>query len=200
MPSALKVQNVTKTYGQGPGTVRAVDGVSLEVPAGELVLVQGPSGSGKTTLLAMCGALLRPTSGRILLNGIEITALAERRLPDVRLRRIGFIFQSANLLANLTALENVRIVLEASGQSRRDADRRSRTLFGELRLSDRINALPRSCRAANVSGLPSPVPWPTTLPCCWPTNPPPTSTPAPATSSCTPWSSSRRSTPRRWWR
>jgi putative ABC transport system ATP-binding protein len=142
MPTALSVQHVTKTYGEGPGAVRAVDDVSLEVAAGELILVQGPSGSGKTTLLAMCGALLRPTSGSVSLDGIEVTSLSERRLPDVRLRRIGFIFQSANLLANLTAVENVRIVLEASGRSRRDAERRARELLDELRLSDRQGVLP----------------------------------------------------------
>jgi putative ABC transport system ATP-binding protein len=142
MGPALRVQDITKIYGEGPGAVRAVDGASLEVAAGELVLVQGPSGSGKTTLLAMCGALLQPTNGCIRLDGIEITALSERRLPEVRLRRVGFIFQSANLLANLTAIENVRIVLEASGRSRRDADRRARDLLGELRLSSRLDALP----------------------------------------------------------
>ncbi|MGI8797090.1 MAG: ATP-binding cassette domain-containing protein [Acidimicrobiia bacterium] len=140
--TALRLEGVTKTYGEGPGAVRAVDDVSLEVSAGELVLVQGPSGSGKTTLLAMCGALLRPSTGRVFVDGTEITSLPERRLPPIRLRHVGFIFQSANLLANLTARENVRVVVEASGRSRRDADRRARELLDGLRLSERIDVLP----------------------------------------------------------
>ncbi|MGQ0803268.1 MAG: ATP-binding cassette domain-containing protein [Actinomycetota bacterium] len=142
MATALSVQGVTKTYGEGQSAVRAVDDVSLEVGEGELVLVQGPSGSGKTTLLAMCGALLRPTHGQIGLDGLDITALPERRLPEVRLRRIGFIFQSANLLANLTALENVQVVLGAARRSRREARRRARDLLGELRLESRLDVLP----------------------------------------------------------
>jgi putative ABC transport system ATP-binding protein len=138
--TALRLQDVTKTYGEGAATVRAVDGVSLDVAEGDLVLVQGPSGSGKTTLLAMCGALLRPTEGRIWLGDTEITGRSERELPEVRLRQVGFIFQSANLLANLTALENVRVVMEAAGT--RDADHRARTLLDELQLGGRLKMLP----------------------------------------------------------
>jgi len=138
--TALRLEDVTKTYGEGTATVRAVDGVSLDVAAGELVLVQGPSGSGKTTLLAMCGALLRPTAGRIWLGDTEVTGRSERELPEVRLRRVGFIFQSANLLANLNALENVRVVMEAAGTG--DAARRARVLLEELQLGERLKMLP----------------------------------------------------------
>lgn len=138
--TALRLENVTKTYGDGPAAVRAVDGVSLEVAQGELVLVQGPSGSGKTTLLAMCGALLRPDSGRVWLGDTEVTGRSERDLPEIRLRRVGFIFQSANLLANLTALENVRVVMEAAGA--RSAEDRARGLLEELQLGARLKMLP----------------------------------------------------------
>lgn len=138
--AALRLEDVTKTYGEGPATVRAVDGVSLEVAQGELVLVQGPSGSGKTTLLAMSGALLRPTSGRVWLGDTEVTGRSERELPNIRLRGVGFIFQSANLLANLTALENVRVVMEAARA--KDADGRARALLEELGLGDRLKMLP----------------------------------------------------------
>jgi putative ABC transport system ATP-binding protein len=137
---ALRLEDVTKTYGDGVGAVRAVDGVSLEVAQGDLVLVQGPSGSGKTTLLAMCGALLRPSSGRVWLGDMEITGRSERELPEVRLRRVGFIFQSANLLTNLTALENVRVVMEAAGT--RGANGRARALLEELALGARLTMLP----------------------------------------------------------
>ena len=109
---------------------------------GEIGLIMGPSGSGKTTLLAMCGALLRPTSGTVWIQGTDVTLLPERALPSLRLRRIGFVFQSGNLLANLTALENVRIVLRAGGSGRADADRRARDLLGELGLGRRTDARP----------------------------------------------------------
>ena len=138
----LRVAGVTKTFGKGASATAAVDDVSLDVAIGEVVLVMGPSGSGKTTLLAMCGGLLRPTSGRIWMGGTELTALDERRLPDVRLRNVGFIFQSANLLGNLTAFENVRIVLDAAGRRRADADGRARDLLGQLHLLNRLDARP----------------------------------------------------------
>jgi putative ABC transport system ATP-binding protein len=138
--TAMRLEDVTKTYGDGAAAVRAVDSVSLEVAQGELALVQGPSGSGKTTLLAMCGALLRPSSGRVWLGDTEVTGRSERELPEVRLRHVGFIFQSANLLTNLTALENVRVVMEAAGA--RGADERARALLDELQLGPRLKMLP----------------------------------------------------------
>ncbi|MFP5326367.1 MAG: ABC transporter ATP-binding protein, partial [Acidimicrobiia bacterium] len=138
----LLLEHVSRTFGQGESAVAAVDDVSLDVASGEIVLIMGPSGSGKTTLLAMCGALLRPTGGRIVLGGVDITALGERDLPELRLRRIGFVFQAGNLLANLTALENVRIVRDAAGVSRRDGDQRARALLNGLGLEARLAARP----------------------------------------------------------
>lgn len=139
---ALRVEAVSRTFGNGDAAVAAVSDVSLEIARNEVVLVMGPSGSGKTTLLAMCGALLRPTSGRIWIGDDEITALSERALPDLRLRRLGFIFQSANLLANLTAAENVRIVLDAAGVSRATADKRVAELLGALNMGQRADRRP----------------------------------------------------------
>jgi putative ABC transport system ATP-binding protein len=138
----LQAENVTKVYGEGDTGVHALSDVSMTAAPGEFVLVMGPSGSGKTTLLAACGALLAPTAGRIWVSGTEITALDERRLPGLRLHTMGFVFQSFNLLANLTALENVRIVAEAAGRSRAEAGSRARELLGELRLSHRLDVLP----------------------------------------------------------
>lgn len=142
MSGVLRVEQVHRTFGDGTGAVAAVGGVSLQVDPGEVVLVMGPSGSGKTTLLAMCGALLRPTSGRVWVGDVEVTALRERDLPEVRLRQIGFIFQAANLLANLTATENVRLVLDAAGLARAVAERRARDLLDDLQLSARADARP----------------------------------------------------------
>ena len=138
----LRLETVTKTFGEGDAVVTAVEDVSFEVATGEIVLVQGPSGSGKSTLLAICGGLLRPDDGSVSLDGVELTGLGERELPDVRLRRVGFIFQSANLLANLTALENVKIVLEAAGSAPRAAHERARELLAGLHLEHRMDSLP----------------------------------------------------------
>jgi putative ABC transport system ATP-binding protein len=129
-------------YGEGEVAVHAVTDVSLAVERGQSVLIMGPSGSGKTTLLSMAGTLMRPTSGRIRLGGDEVTALGERRLPALRLRGIGFIFQLFNLLENLTASENVRIVMEAAGTPRGSADHRARALLGEVGVGHRADALP----------------------------------------------------------
>lgn len=139
---SLRVEGVSRTFGVGDAAVAAVSNVSLDIGSNEVVLVMGPSGSGKTTLLAMCGALLRPTSGRIWIGRDEISAMSERSLPDLRLRRLGFIFQSANLLANLTAAENVRVVLDAAGVSRSVADDRTRDLLGMLNMGQRADRRP----------------------------------------------------------
>jgi len=140
--AALRVERVSRTFGSGGATVTAVDDVSLEVAPGEIVLVMGPSGSGKTTLLAMCGALLHPTSGHVWIGDTDVTAVPQRRLAEIRLRRLGFVFQSANLLANLSAAENVRIALDAAGVPRSEGQRRAQQLLADLRLTERSAARP----------------------------------------------------------
>lgn len=144
---ALSLEAVTKVYGEGDVAVHAVSDVTLNVESGQTVLIMGPSGSGKTTLLSMVGALLRPTSGRVMLGDDEVSALSEKELPALRLRRIGFIFQLFNLLENLTAAENVRIVMEAAGTPRRVAQRQVHDLLGELRLNKRADARPETLSA-----------------------------------------------------
>ncbi len=138
----LQVSHVSKRYGSGTTEVTAVHDVSLAVSPGEIVLIMGPSGSGKTTLLSMLGALLKPTEGTIQLNGTTISALAENRLPDIRLKQFGFIFQDFNLLSALTALENVAIVAELAGVKPSEARRKAASLLVELGLSERLNFLP----------------------------------------------------------
>ncbi len=140
--STLQVSHVSKRYGSGVTEVVAVKDVSLSVAPGEIVLIMGPSGSGKTTLLSMLGALLRPSTGEIRLNGDVISALRENRLPDIRLRKFGFIFQDFNLLSALTALENVAIVAELAGARRKEARRKATELLSDLGLGERLNFLP----------------------------------------------------------
>jgi putative ABC transport system ATP-binding protein len=142
MTTILQVSHVTKRYGMGTAEVQAVRDVSLSVTPGEIVLIMGPSGSGKTTLLSMMGALLRPTEGSIQLNGDLISALAENRLPAVRLRQIGFIFQEFNLLSALTVLENVAIVAQLAGLKHGAARQRAAQLLTSLGLGERLNFLP----------------------------------------------------------
>ncbi len=139
---ALQISHVSKRYGSGATEVVAVKDVSLSVAPGEIVLIMGPSGSGKTTLLSMLGALLSPSTGEIRLNGDVISALKENRLPDIRLRKFGFIFQDFNLLSALSALENVAIVAELAGASGTEARRKAAELLTSLELSERLNFLP----------------------------------------------------------
>lgn len=140
--STLLVEHVTKRFGSGETEVVAVRNVSLSVAPGEIVLIMGPSGSGKTTLLSMLGALLKPTEGEIHLNGAVLSALSENRLPTVRLRHFGFIFQDFNLLSALTVLENVAIVAELAGVKRGAARQKATSLLAEFGLGERLNFLP----------------------------------------------------------
>jgi len=138
----MNVQNVTRRFGSGPTEVVAVQHVSLTVAPGEVVLIMGPSGSGKTTLLSMLGGLLKPSNGRIQIDSDEISAMNERHLPEVRLRHIGFIFQDFNLLSALSVLDNVAMVAQLAGLSRRQARRRAKPLLEQLGLGHRLNFLP----------------------------------------------------------
>jgi len=142
MEPIMHVQNVTRRFGSGSTEVIAVRDVSLSVAPGEVVLIMGPSGSGKTTLLSMLGGLLKPSSGRIQIGPDEISAMDERRLPEVRLRRIGFIFQDFNLLSALSCLDNVAIVAQLAGLSPSQARQRARQLLEQLGLGHRLSFLP----------------------------------------------------------
>ena len=138
----LHVDGLSKRFGTGETEVVAVREVSLDVQRGEVVLIMGPSGSGKTTLLLMLGALLKPTEGEIRLDADVITVLRENRLPEIRLRRIGFVFQDFNLLSSLSALENVAIVAELAGMKAGSARRKAEQLLSGLGLGKRLGFLP----------------------------------------------------------
>ena len=138
----LRVEHVSKRFGFGATEVIAVRDVSLEVKRGEVVLIMGPSGSGKTTLLLMLGALLKPSEGKISLDDDLITALGEGRLPAIRLRRIGFVFQDFNLLSALSAVENVAIVASLAGVKDTAARTKAESLLTNLGLGERLAFLP----------------------------------------------------------
>jgi putative ABC transport system ATP-binding protein len=140
--ATLDLRNVSKRYGDGATEVSAVRDVSLAVAPGEIVLIMGPSGSGKTTLLSLMGALLKPTEGAIMLDGTELSALSEGRLPSIRLRQFGFIFQDFNLLSALSVLDNVAIVAELAGLKRRAAREKAEALLVALGLGERLDFLP----------------------------------------------------------
>jgi putative ABC transport system ATP-binding protein len=139
---ALRVEGLSKIFGSGRTRVAAVQEVSMEIDRGEVVLMMGPSGSGKTTLLLMLGGLLRPSSGRIVVDGEEMTGLGEARLPELRLRRFGFVFQDFNLLGALTARENVQVVLDLAGVPPAAARDRAESLLGDFDLDDRLDFKP----------------------------------------------------------
>ena len=138
----LRVEHVTKRFGSGETEVTAVRDVSFSVAPGEVVLIMGPSGSGKSTLLSMLGALLKPTEGDIRLGDEVLSALSENRLPTVRLRQFGFIFQDFNLLSALTVLENVALVAQLAGAKRGEARAKARAQLTELGLGERLDFLP----------------------------------------------------------
>jgi putative ABC transport system ATP-binding protein len=138
----LEVVNLSKTYGHGRTAVHAVRDVSFSLEEGEIVLIMGPSGSGKTTLLSMIGCLLTPTSGRIFICGEEVTNLPQKRLSEIRLKRLGFVFQSFNLLSSLTASENVQVALNLAGVRGKGAKERAEGLLRLVGLGDRLDHLP----------------------------------------------------------
>jgi putative ABC transport system ATP-binding protein len=142
MDAIMQVEQVSRRFGNGATEVVAVRDISLSVVPGEVILIMGPSGSGKTTLLSMLGGLLKPSNGRILISGDDLTQLDESRLPDVRLRHIGFIFQDFNLLSALTCLDNVALVAQLAGLSRKEARQRAKGLLEQLGLGHRLNFLP----------------------------------------------------------
>ncbi len=133
----IRVEDLRKTYRMGSTLVEALRGVTFSVERGEFLSVMGPSGSGKSTLLNLIGALDRPTSGRIFLDGLDITKLSEKELAIIRRKKIGFVFQFFNLIPTLTAIENVELPMVFSGLPRRERKRRASELLELVGLSGR---------------------------------------------------------------
>ena len=136
----LQLERVSRRYGSDALPVRALDDVSLTVERGEFLCLVGPSGSGKSTLLNIAGGLDRPSSGRVLLEGQDISTLPEHRLADIRLRRIGFVFQAFNLLPVLSAVENVEFMLQLRGE--RDVRARALAMLELLDMATLANRRP----------------------------------------------------------
>jgi putative ABC transport system ATP-binding protein len=140
--SMYELTAVTKVYGSGSAQVRALDAIDFSVAPGEFVAIVGASGSGKTTLLQLLGALDRPTSGRILLGGQDLTKLGERELTRLRRDTIGFVFQQFNLIPTLTGAGNIEAALATVGDSARQRADRVSELLEVVGLSDRGHHLP----------------------------------------------------------
>jgi putative ABC transport system ATP-binding protein len=138
----IEIKNLTKVYDEKTIPVYALNGVDLAFREGEFTSIVGPSGSGKTTLLNLMGGLDAPTSGEIRIDNLDITSLSSRKLIDFRMRNIGFVFQSFNLIPVLTAKENVEFILQLQGVDKEKRDIRTLELLGSVGLGEKINTRP----------------------------------------------------------
>jgi putative ABC transport system ATP-binding protein len=141
------LEGVSKFFQRGPTTVRALDGIDMEIEPGEFVALEGPSGSGKTTLLQLLGALDRPSSGRVLFEDRDLASISDNGLAELRLRSYGFVFQQFNLIPTLTAVENIEAKLAPTGVSDAEVRARALALLREVGLAERATHLP-----AHMSG------------------------------------------------
>lgn len=138
----IKVNHLTKIYGEGEIAVRALDDVTFNVEAGEFVAVMGPSGSGKSTLMNLLGCLDSPTDGEYILNGTNVSNLKDKRLAQIRNKKLGFIFQTYNLLPRLTALKNVEQPMIYKGVGRKQRYQIAEKVLTDVGLRDRIDHKP----------------------------------------------------------
>lgn len=142
MSNILQVNNLTRQFKSGSKDLTVVDHISFSIEEGTSCAIVGPSGSGKTTLLGLCAGLDRPTSGNVVLNGIDIAPLNEDERATVRNEHVGFVFQSFQLVPTLTAIENVMVPLELRGQATKDVRKRALNLLEEVGLGDRHHHYP----------------------------------------------------------
>jgi len=138
----ISLQEIRKIYAMGEEQVHALAGVSLEFEAGSFTAIMGASGSGKSTMLNLLGCLDRPTSGRYLLDGVDVSSLDDNALSELRLAKLGFVFQSFNLIAQLSVLENIELPLYYLGLDARESERRAIELAEQVGLGDRLGHRP----------------------------------------------------------
>ena len=139
---AVRVRGVTKEFGTGDSVTRALRGVDLDVPYGELLMLVGPSGCGKTTLVSIVAGTLEPTAGEVEVLGLDLVAMSNGRKVRFRRDNVGFVFQAYNLLPALTAAENAAVPLLIAGQGRREAVEKAADVLESLGLGDRLASLP----------------------------------------------------------
>jgi putative ABC transport system ATP-binding protein len=142
MTAALEMRRVSKVYGSGPSEVHALDGIDLAVQRGELVAVMGPSGSGKSTLLTIAGSLEEPSSGQVLVDGVDLATVSRADQATMRRRAIGYVFQDFNLLPGLTAAENAALPLELDGISAKAARAAGLEALEALDVAERADHYP----------------------------------------------------------
>ncbi|MEB3054356.1 ABC transporter ATP-binding protein [Bacillus pseudomycoides] len=140
--SLLKLDQVSKVYGEGDTEITALHPITLDIKEGEFIGIVGPSGSGKSTLLSIAGALLSPSKGNIYISGQNITSLSEKEMTDIRLRKIGFIFQFANLVPFLTVKEQLLYIAKLKGEDKKEAGKLAEQLLKTFGLSHRMNHYP----------------------------------------------------------
>ncbi len=143
----LKIENMSKTYQLGKRNVQALSNLNLQVKKGEFVAIMGPSGSGKTTLLNVLGCIDKPTSGKVMLDNVDVGGLAESQLYKIRRNKIGFVFQTFNLLPYLNARENVELPMENNGKSKGERSLRAKELLKMVGLSGREEHRPQRLSA-----------------------------------------------------
>ncbi|MCU5378696.1 ABC transporter ATP-binding protein [Bacillus cereus] len=142
MTSLLKLDKVSKVYGEGNTEVTALHPMSLDVKAGEFIGIVGPSGSGKSTLLSIAGALLSPSKGDIYIREQNITKLSQTEMTDIRLKKIGFIFQFANLVPYLNVKEQLLYIAKLKKENKQDSEKRADHLLAAFGLGERKNHYP----------------------------------------------------------
>ena len=142
MTLVIETQDLVKEYMQGSRPLRVLNHINLKIERGEFMAIMGPSGSGKSTLLNILGALDRPTSGKILINGTDIGTLNDNKLADLRNKQIGFIFQQFNLIQRMDALHNVELPLSISGVPHKEREKRAKKLLESMGLGERVDHRP----------------------------------------------------------
>ena len=142
MDLAVELLNVTKTYVMGGKKIYALDSISLDIWRGEFLTIMGPSGSGKSTLMHIIGCLDRPTKGKVIIDGINVSKAPEEKLAQIRNKKIGFIFQTFNLIPRMSALKNVALPLVFAGVSKAEREKKAKKILKKVGLEKRMNHMP----------------------------------------------------------